>query len=389
MINWDQNKDADGGRAIRINFDPVDDSTALAVTGNTFLPNDDAEPTDPDYVKITGVSTADNNVNNLISSLIDQNTWPSGTDYGTVILVNTTAGTNMAASITSVSTTNYYPTIQAAIDAAEDGDTIQIAAGTYDESIVVPEEKVKSITILGANSATIPTSSDVDGTIITGGMTFGRDISTNPTIEKSITVKGITFSGGSGLIFKDIRNVTVENNKFIGITAGGAAVTVLDPSNDNSTGVTTISNNYIDGVSGLGIYVRRPAPTTVIESNHVENTDHNSIQVVGVSIGPDVTITGNTLINWDQNKDADGGRAIRINFDPVDDSTALAVTGNTFLPNDDAEPTDPDYVKITGVSTADNNVNNLISSLIDQNTWPSGTDYGTVILVNTTAGTSN
>jgi len=111
--------------------------------------------------------------------------------------------------------------------------------------------------------------------------------------------------------------------------------------------------------------------------------------VVGVSAGPDVTITGNTLINWDQNKDDAGGRAIRINFDPVDASTALAVTGNTFIPNDDAEPTDPDYVKITGVSTADNNVNNLISSLIDQNTWPSGTEYGTVILVNTTAGTSN
>ncbi|NLV49036.1 MAG: hypothetical protein GXY22_10345, partial [Clostridiaceae bacterium] len=54
-----------------------------------------------------------------------------------------------------------YNTIQAAIDAAADGDTIQIAAGTYDESVVVPEEKVRSITILGADSATIPTSSEV------------------------------------------------------------------------------------------------------------------------------------------------------------------------------------------------------------------------------------
>ena len=215
-------------------------------------------------------------------------------------------------------------------------------------------------------------------------MTFGRDISTNPTIEKSITVKGITFSGGSGLIFKDIRNVTVENNKFIGITAGDAAVTVLDPSPNDRNGVTTISNNYIVGVSGLGIYVRRPAPTTVIESNHVEATDHNSIQVVGVSAGPDVTITGNTLINWDQNKDTDGGRAIRINFDPVDDSTALAVTGNTFLPNDDAEPTDPDYVKITGVHT--DAVSGLIAQLQGCNTWTDNPDFAVVILVNDMKG---
>ena len=291
-------------------------------------------------------------------------------------------GVRIGDPIINTTTNEGYTTIQAAIDAAADGDTIQIAAGTYDESVVVPEEKVRSITILGADSATIPTSSEVDGTIITGGMTFGRDISTNPTIEKSITVKGITFSGGSGLIFKDIRNVTVENNKFIGITAGDGAVTVLDPSPNNRDGVTTISNNYIDGVSGLGIYVRRPAPTTVIEGNHVEATDHNSIQVVGVSAGPDVTITGNTLINWDQNKDDAGGRAIRINFDPVDANTALAVTGNTFIPNDDAEPTDPNYVKITGVHT--DAVGNLITQLIGSNTWTDNPDFATVILVNST-----
>jgi hypothetical protein len=216
-------------------------------------------------------------------------------------------------------------------------------------------------------------------------MTFGRDISTNPTIEKSITVKGITFSGGSGLIFKDIRNVTVENNKFIGITAGDAAVTVLDPSPNDRNGVTTISNNYIVGVSGLGIYVRRPAPTTVIESNHVENTDHNSIQVVGVSAGPDVTITGNTLINWDQNRDADGGRAIRINFDPVDASTALTVTENTFNPGDDTTSRfDPEYVKITGVHT--DAVSDLIAQIQGSNTWTDNPDSVVVIRVNDMKG---
>jgi len=287
--------------------------------------------------------------------------------------------------VKTVGATADFTTIQAAIDAAEDGDTIQIAAGTYDESIVVPEEKVRSITILGADSATIPTSSDVDGTIITGGMTFGRDISTNPTIEKSITVKGITFSGGSGLIFKDIRNVTVENNKFIGITAGDAAVTVLDPSPNDRDGVTTISNNYIDGVSGLGIYVRRPAPTTVIEGNHVEATDHNSIQVVGVSAGPSVTIEGNTLINWDKNRDTDAGRAIRINFDPVDASTALTVTGNTFNPGDDTtNRVDPEYVKISGVHT--DAVSGLIAQLQGSNTWTDNPDFAVVILVNDMKG---
>ena len=132
---------------------------------------------------------------------------------------------------------------------------------------------------------------------------------------------------------------------------------------------------------GLGIYVRRPAPTTVIESNHVENTDHNSIQVVGVSAGPDVTITGNTLINWDRNRDADAGRAIRINFDPVDASTTLAVIENTFNPGDDTtNRVDPEYVKITGVDAAA--VGNLITQLADENTWTNDPDFAVVIRVN-------
>ena len=297
------------------------------------------------------------------------------------------------ANVVNETQNNGYTTIQEAIDAAEDGDTIQIAAGTYDESVVVPKDDVKDITILGANAETVPTSNDPNGTIITGGIYIGTD--SGAEIDKEVTVKGITFNGGNGLLLGNIKTATVENNKFLNIedtfnpsTTSTAAIAVINP---YTGGTIRISNNYIDGVSGLGIYVRGTASSTVIEGNHVEATDHNSIQMVGKSkeTNREVVIKNNELINWDQNRDADGGRAIRINFDPVDDSTALAVTGNTFLPNDDADPTDPDYVKITGVSTADNNVNNLISSLIDQNTWPSGTDYGTVILVNTTAGTSN
>ncbi|MDD3931368.1 MAG: LPXTG cell wall anchor domain-containing protein, partial [Eubacteriales bacterium] len=51
------------------------------------------DPVDPDYVKITGL--VDYNVENLIDSLIWQNTWPNGTNFSTVILVNETPGPDL------------------------------------------------------------------------------------------------------------------------------------------------------------------------------------------------------------------------------------------------------------------------------------------------------
>jgi uncharacterized protein YjdB len=273
-----------------------------------------------------------------------------------------------------------YDTIQAAVDDANDDDVIEIAADTYDENIVVPEEKVKSITILGANSDTIPTSPGIDGTIITGGMTFGRDISSNHTIEKDITVKGITFSGGSGLIFKDIRNVTIENNKFIDITAGDGAIVVLDPSNHTVEGFTTISNNYICCVAGtslgLGIYVRRPqSEETVITGNHVEDTNFNAIQVNGVVTDAKITITENKLINWDADNDStDGGRALR----GAASASEFIFTNNVLVKADWSESQfDQNFVKVTGLqdsATVDFNYNYWNSSEPDFDTILDGSD---------------
>jgi hypothetical protein len=377
----DNTIDSGNGEIIWIHgagFNPT--SLTLEITGNSAVQSGDVITIHFKPVSINGVKADELDV----SALQEANNRVT-VKLGWVKTVGTTGAD--------------FETIQGAINAAKDGETILISAGTYEEEIIVNKDNVKSITILGANANTVPSTGEVDGTILTGGIYIGTDASA--LIEKSVTVKGITFYGGKGLLLGNIQTVTVENNKFINIektfnpsTTGVAAIAVIDPC---AGGTVTIKNNYINGVQGvesdgtegqgLGIYVRKPTTVAII-GNHVESTAHNSIQVVGRSVAPEVSIIDNTLVNWDEDRDSKGGRAIRINFDPVDDNTKIIVTGNTFSPNDDDDPTDPEYVKITGVSIADNNVNNLIYSLINDNTWPDGTDYSKVILVNDTPGTN-
>ena len=56
-----------------------------------------------------------------------------------------------AASSATIYVPDDYPTIQAAVDAANPGDTIKVAAGTYPENLTVE----KRVSLLGENRDTI------------------------------------------------------------------------------------------------------------------------------------------------------------------------------------------------------------------------------------------
>ena len=98
-------------------------------------------------------------------------------------------------------------------------------------------------------------------------------------------------------------------------------------------------------------------PTTVnIIGNYIEKTAHNSILISGHP-SASVSITGNTLkLGYRQRQRWRQGYTNQ--FDPVDANTDHRDRKH-LLPKRDDDSTDLDYVKIT-VSTANNNVNNLI-----------------------------
>jgi len=79
--------------------------------------------------------------------------------------------------------TEDYPTIQSAINAAVDGDTVQVAAGAYTENLI---GNAKSILLIGAGA---------DVTTVNGGGASSCLVMTN--VSDTARVEGFTITNGS------------------------------------------------------------------------------------------------------------------------------------------------------------------------------------------------
>ncbi len=123
-----------------------------------------------------------------------------------------------------------YATIQAALDAAHDGDTIRVGRGTFAGGITI----TKSVRIVGAGArATIIKGG---GSVVTIGE-FGADA------EPTVTITGVTITGGYA-------TSSPESVPFVGadgvIALGGGVE--IPPNADFSGGAdVTITNSLING----------------------------------------------------------------------------------------------------------------------------------------------
>jgi len=166
-----------------------------------------------------------------------------------------------------------YQTIQGAIDAADDGDIIEVAAAKYYEHVAVD----KTITLLGE-----------EGTIIDGGGT-GTVISVT---RDNVKISGFTIQKGKRGIFlsppdsigtlvgNDIRNNT--------LTSHTQAAIELWYSNG-----TTISDNKIS-TNDHGIWLKFSSCSSTIRNNELKDNSQ------GLAISSNCnanTIVGNTVIS--------------------------------------------------------------------------------------------
>jgi nitrous oxidase accessory protein len=169
-----------------------------------------------------------------------------------------------------------YPTIQAAVDAADPGDIIEVSPGVYPESVIVET----SLTIIGQDKLT----TIVDGS--GGGSAFwlGTD---------GVTIKGFTMRDCSnyGVIAYYSGGHTIDDNIFLNnrygvfLTNSPSANyvvnnTILNPRVRAQIGIkvalsngNTISGNYISE-STYGIEINDESQLNYVTNNTIMGTSH-------------------------------------------------------------------------------------------------------------------
>lgn len=193
-----------------------------------------------------------------------------------------------------------YPTIQSAIDAAQSGDTVQVAAGTYHENLVWNNT---SLSLVGAGAA---------ATTIDGGNVFTVLVMNG--VPATALVKGFTlthgnagsewFNPGGGLLLNS-SSPTITGNVFTGNSAGvGGGIAVTNNSNAMIAG-NTISNNVVIA-SGGAIKCDESSPTISgnLITNNFSHGDSAGMNVFASYPGPLVV---NTLISNNQSTHTQGG----------------------------------------------------------------------------------
>lgn len=224
---------------------------------------------------------------------------------------------------TSLNVPADFPTIQAAIAAATDGDTVLVGPGTYNEQIDFVRKNI-----------TVRSSAGRATTIIDGGglgvvVKMDADPGETPTL-RGFTVRngggssssdgGIDTSGGPALIEDNLITGNLACGEGAGITAAFSAATIRN---------NTISGNRQSGcsggVGGGGVSIRG-AGTVQLLGNVIENNQHGSwAGAVSLFAAGAARIERNVIRN---NTAGSSGGAIEI----VNDSP-VTIRNNLFVNN--------------------------------------------------------
>jgi hypothetical protein len=165
-----------------------------------------------------------------------------------------------------------YATIQAAVNAAQEGDTVRVAAGTYAEHVFISG---KAIALVGAGA---------EQTTIDAAHT-GRPITVYATGTGQVTVANFTLTNGQ---LEEFNNGTLIGNDF-----GGGAFAL-------QASVTLANNVITNNLGCVGTSVAAWDATITLTRNRVENNPGNphcgqqSVFILG-NRGGESTISGNVF----------------------------------------------------------------------------------------------
>jgi len=274
------------------------------------------------------VDTADNNVPNLPSLDLAGNPRVVDGDRNGTLIVDMGAYEFQSWLIHNITRDHWYETIQAAINAAANGDEIEVAPGTYNEAI---NFKGKTIRLYSSGGPEVTT---IDGT---GAYHVVQCVSGEGanTILEGFTITGGNANGAGndrygGGMFNNVSSPTVLNCVFTGnaATAGGG----MDNENSSSPTITncTFSNNTARFWGGGGMSNSVNSSPMVTNCTFSGNSADHGGGMNNYFSSP--MVTNCTFIG--NSADGYGGGMTNINLDyPTDVSSSPTVTNCIFSNN--------------------------------------------------------
>lgn len=243
---------------------------------------------------------------------------------------------------------NGYASIQAAIDDADSGDTINVAAGTYTEQVVIN----KNLTLEGAGA---------ESTIIVAPESPAsfRFTESGSSWEPVVFAFGGTNTSGS-IAGTDTITVTISGFTIDGAdrvpTQRSAGILLRNASGSISN--NTVQNMSIDGKETFGILVYGDSEVT-IEGNNVSGYARGGIGASGDNStcpDPNAIITGNTVTGPGMDKNVTWApNGIQIGYGATGEVTGNIVSGNGY-PGTDWTGSGILVVMSNGVKVHDNTV---------------------------------